>query len=184
MEATKGMTKKLATGALGVVAAAGLGGAVWAVTSGPASSGGQVPAALSTTASTVAPSTGTAGPSARSGARGRAGARGLLGRTDHATAEVRVQGQWVTYDLDRGTVTSVSPTAITLLRPDGQSVTFTINSSTKYGRSQSEATMATGRPAAVISKDGVAVRVRQGTGPASAGSAGQASTGSAASSVS
>jgi hypothetical protein len=175
MEATKGMTKKLAAGALGVIAAAGIGGTVWAVASGPASATGQVPAALSSTASPVTPSTGT-------GARSRAGARGLLGRTDHATAEVRVQGQWVTYDLDRGTVTSVSPTSLTLLRPDGQSVTFTINSSTRYGRSQSEATIATGRPAAVISKDGAAVRIRQGTADASAGSAGQASTGTAGSS--
>ena len=176
MEATKAMTKKLAAGALGVVAAAGIGGAVWTVTSGPASSSGQVPAALSSTASTVAPSAGT-DPAARSRSR----ARGLLRRTDHATAEVKVQGQWVTYDLDRGKVTAITPTSITLLRPDGQSVTFTINSATRYGPSQSEATIATGRPAAVISKDGIAVRIRQGTGKTS-GSAGQTSAGSDASS--
>ena len=177
MDATKAMTKKLAAGALGVVAAAGIGGAVWTVTSGPASSSGQVPAALSSTASTVAPAAGT-DPAA--GSRSRA--RGLLRRTDHATAEVKVQGQWVTYDLDRGNVTAISPASITLLRPDGQSVTLTINSSTKYGPSQSEATISTGRPATVISKDGIALRIRQGRGQASSGSAGQTSAGSDASS--
>lgn len=178
METTKAMTKKLAAGALGVVAAAGIGGAVWTVASRPSNPSGQVPAALSSTASTVAPSAGT-GPAARPHSR----ARGLLGRTDHATVEVKVKGQWVTYDLDRGKVTAISPTSITLLRPDGQSVTFTINSSTRYGPSQSEATIATDRPATVISKDGTALRIRQGDRQTPSGRAGSTSAGAAASSV-
>lgn len=92
---------------------------------------------------------------------GRGHARALLRRADHATVELKVKGQWVTYTLDRGTVTAVSPTSITLARPDGQSVTETLTSQTRYRGVTSEAAIRTGRPALVVSEDGSALRVRQ-----------------------
>lgn len=127
-------------GALAVVAA---GGTAYAATG---SSGGS----------------GTPGPAAAAQpASGRAHARSLLRRADHATVELKVKGQWVTYTLDRGTVTAVSPTSITLARPDGQSVTDTLTPQTRYRGVTSETAIQTGRPALVISDAGSALRVRQ-----------------------
>ncbi len=92
--------------------------------------------------------------------------RGLLARTDHATIELKVKGQWVTYDLDRGKVTAVSATSITLARPDGQSVTLTIDSATRFGHKLSAAAITVGARATVISDGGTARRVVQVLHPA------------------
>lgn len=134
-------------GALAVVAA---GGTAYAATG---SSGGS----------------GTPGPAAVAHQHPRAHARALLRRADHATIELKVKGQWVTYTLDRGTVTAVSPTSITLARPDGQSVTDTLTPQTRYRGVTSESAIETSRPALVISENGSALRVRQA--PAAGGSA-------------
>lgn len=89
-------------------------------------------------------------------------ARGLLARTDHATVELKVKGQWVTYDLDRGKVTAVSATSITLARPDGQSVTLAIAGTTRFGpKTASASAITVGARATVISEGGTARRVVQ-----------------------
>jgi hypothetical protein len=108
---------------------------------------------------------GGAAAHATSGHPAKAESRGLLARADHGTLEVKQKGQWVTYQLDRGNVTAVSPTSITLSRPDGQSVTETIDSGTKYKGVTSEAGIQTGRSALVLSENGTAVRIRQVTTP-------------------
>jgi hypothetical protein len=87
--------------------------------------------------------------------------RAQLRRTDHATVEVKTKGRWVTYDLDRGTVSAVSPTSITLARPDGQSVTFTIGPATRFRGVGSESAIALHQPALVVSENGAALRIRQ-----------------------
>jgi hypothetical protein len=84
---------------------------------------------------------------------------GLLARSDHASIELKVKGHWVTYVLDRGKVTSVSGTAISLARPDGQSVTLTIDSATHFGHKGSATSILTGSEATVISDNGAALRV-------------------------
>ena len=150
------MWTKAVIGAVGLAAAIGIGGAAYAATNSSPSH------------STAA----TAASAVSSQAAGRGGqAKGLYARTDHATLEVKQKGQWVTYDLDRGKVTAVSSTSITLARPDGQSVTVTIDSTTKYKGVTSATAIRTGRPALVLSENGTAVRIRQvsGTGSASAG---------------
>lgn len=84
-------------------------------------------------------------------------ARGILRHTDYATVEVRQHKQWVTVTLNRGTVTSVSGTSITLLRPDGQSATIALSATTHYrGLPTSATTVQTGKRAAVISQNGTA----------------------------
>ena len=98
-------------------------------------------------------------------------ARALLRRADHATLEVKVQGQWVTFDLDRGKVATVSPTAITLQRPDGQSVTLQITGATHFNGVASEAAVRTGAAATVISDNGTARRIVQRAHPAAAATA-------------
>lgn len=151
----RSLTKKTAFGAVGVLAAVGITGTAWAETGSGSSSTTSTASALSGSGgSTVAGS--TAG-----GATTKHKARGLLGRADHATAEIKVKGQWVTYTLDRGTVTQVSPTSITLHRPDGQSVTDSIDSATKFEGVSSESAIQTGKRAQVISDGGVALRIRQ-----------------------
>lgn len=139
--------RRAAVVAIGLVTAACAGGTAYAATgSGPAP-GGQG----------TRPS-GVASQTARH--PGRPG-RSLLQRADHATVEVRVKGRWVTYTLDRGRVTAVSPTSITLSRPDGQSVTDAIGPSTKYEGVGSETAVQLHRPATVLSDAGTALRVRQ-----------------------
>jgi hypothetical protein len=97
----------------------------------------------------------------------------ILGRADHATVEIHAKTGWETVDWDRGKVTSSSPTSITLERPDGQSVTEAITSSTKYNGPGSVAVV--GQPATVISLNGNALNVRQAKGKAAAGSTSAAS---------
>lgn len=154
------MWSKAAIAAVGLAASVGIGGAAYAATNNSSSHA-------------TGAATATAGTAASSQAAGRGGkAKGLYARTDHATVEVKRKGQWVTYDLDRGTVTAVSATSITLARPDGQSVTEAINSETKYKGVTSAAAIQTGRPALVLSENGTAVRIRQVTGSGTAASAG------------
>ncbi len=145
--------RKVALAAVAGLVAAGAGGTAYAATG----SGGP--------ASPPAGSTGTAAPAAPAAhAHGRH--RSLLQRSDHAAVELKVKGQWVTYTIDRGRVTAVSPTSITLARPDGQSVTDSIDPATRYGGVTSEAAIQLGRPAAVVSAGGAALRIHQGPPPA------------------
>ena len=117
-------------------------------------------------------STPTAAPTAKPTAKPGAGHRGgLLSRADHATVEVERGGKWVTLNLDRGNVTAASTSSITLSRPDGQSVTVQLSSSTKFGGKEatSASALKTGVGAVVISENGTAISVREGAKPLPAG---------------
>ena len=149
------MWSKAAIATVGLAASLGIGGAAYAATSSS-------PTHASAATATSARSTGKA--------------KGLLARADHGTLEIKRKGQWVTYELDRGKVTAVSPTSITLARPDGQTVTEAIDSATKFKGVSSEAGIQTGRSALVLSENGTAVRVRQGSGTGSAGAGTAAAT--------
>ena len=82
---------------------------------------------------------------------------GILARADHATFEVRQHKAWVTITVDRGRITTVSASSITLLRPDGHSVTIALGATTHFrGGATSLATVTTGRSAVVISEGGTA----------------------------
>lgn len=110
-------------------------------------------------------------PSATPKAKPGAARRTLLSGADHATVEIRRDGKWVTVDLDRGNVTAASTSSLTLDRPDGQSVTFRLTSSTKFrGKEATSApALKTGVRAVVISENGTATTVREGTKPLPAG---------------
>ena len=143
-----------------------------AVTAATLALGGGTAAVVATTAPGSAPAasltaatTPTSGTAAATRVHRR---RALLRRADHATLEVKVKGQWVTLVLDRGKVTAVSSTAITLQRPDGQSVTLQITSATHFNGVASEAAVRTGVAATVISDNGTARRVAQRAHPAAA----------------
>ncbi len=151
------MIRRSLIGAIGAVAALGVGGGAWAsaaTTSGAAGAGGS--AATADPAQAVVAVTG--------GGHGH-GHRSLASRADHATFEVKVKGAWVTYTIDRGKVGTVSATSITINRPDGQSVTETINGSTKYRGVSGETAIQTGRAAIVVSVNGTATRISQSSAP-------------------
>jgi hypothetical protein len=137
------VSKKVAVGAVGAIAVLGIGGTAYAATT---------PSSGSTATNT--PQAAPAGVS-----KARLGA--ILRNTDHATFEVKVKGQWVTLTLDRGKVSAVSPTSITLARPDGQSVTEAITSKTKYRGVTSEAGIQLNKSAIVLSENGSALGIRQ-----------------------
>jgi hypothetical protein len=121
--------------------------------------------AMPTAAAIEATPTAAATAAASTPAARRHHRRQLLARADHASLELKVKGHWVTYVLDRGKVTSVSGTAISLARPDGQSVTLTIDPATRFGRTGSAAAIKTGAEATVISDHGAALRVAQPVRP-------------------
>lgn len=157
--------RKTAVGAVGAVLALGAGGTAYAAT---ASSGSSPTVAAQAATSTTPTSPTTV-------VKGRRH-RGLLERTDHATAELKVHGNWVTYTLDRGKVSAVSATSISVLRPDGQTATESINSSTKFKGVGSESAVQLNRPVAVISDNGVALQVRQRAASSSTGTGATPST--------
>jgi hypothetical protein len=133
---------------VGTMAAIGIGGTAYATT---------VPSSSSPSPSTALPAPSTAALSTVKADR----ARTLLARADHATVEIKLRGNWVTYTIDRGQVTATTSTSITLARPDGQHVTDTINSGTKFNGITSASGITVGQKAVAISNDGVAVRISQ-----------------------
>jgi len=130
--------------ALGLAAAVGAGGTAYAATS---------------TGST--PPAQPAAPAAHARAAHPKARRTLLGRADYATFEVKMRGRWVTLELDRGKVTAVSPSSITLLRPDGHSVTEAITAHTRFAGVSGESQVQLHKPAGVLSEDGSALWIRQ-----------------------
>lgn len=85
-------------------------------------------------------------------------ARALLRRTVHADLVVRTKSGFETVDVDRGKVTAVSASSITIARPDGVSVSAGITSTTKF-RGLTQAQVAAGDPAAVVQTSGNALDV-------------------------
>ncbi len=85
----------------------------------------------------------------------------LLQRSDHTTIEVKVKGQWKTFEYDRGKVTAASPSSVTLALPDGKSVTEAITSSTKFGGVSGASSLRDNVRAFVVSSGGTALRIHQ-----------------------
>jgi hypothetical protein len=145
------ISKKVA--ALGVAAAALVGGGAAAWAQSTAGSGAPAP----TTTTAPAKSTTPAAPGIAV-ARLRAIAR----RVDHGDLETKTKdGTWVTVTLDRGTVGAASATSVTIDRPDGQKATLSINSSTKVHGISSVADLKTGEAAIVVSQAGTATHILQ-----------------------
>lgn len=143
--------RKVALGAVGAIACLGVGGTAYAATSS-----GSSPSSPPSSS----PSPSSAPPSSTPASAGKHH-RSLIDRADHATVELKVKGKWVTYTLDRGKVTAVSASSITLARPDGTSVTDAINPATKFRGVSSEAGITVGKPAGALSSNGTALRITQ-----------------------
>ena len=116
-----------------VVALIGIGGGVAFATSGNPSTPSTLTAATTSTGPTT-PITPTNGP-----AKHRH--HGLLARTEHGQVTVRTKTGTEVVDLQRGQVTAVSPTSITVKSQDGFSATYVVDSTTTVRK--------TGRPSAI-----------------------------------
>lgn len=161
--------------AAGTLSVALVGGAAFAVAG---------PLMGSTVSSTAAPASVQAanGTSPAPAAAGRGGIlRHLLARSVHASIVVKSKGGgYVTLTLDRGTIQSISSTSITILRPDGVSITAPISSSTKFLRG-TESSLAAGAKVVVVQEGGttrdvVALGKGAGKGHASKSSIGVSTT--------
>jgi hypothetical protein len=148
--------KKIASLAVVGAVLAGAGTVAWASSNNGSSSN-------STTAMVTAASTTT------SGTTGKATRKGLsiLRRADHGTVEIKVKGTngaaatWQTFTFDRGKVSAVSATSITVARPDGQSATLAITPTTKFRGVTSWQQVTTAKGAIVVSENGTATQILQ-----------------------
>lgn len=150
--------KKIAAAAIVGFVGLGAGAAAWAT----GSSGGS-----SSPSSSTAPAAVTAPAGAKKGGKKGGLALRILRRADHGTIELKVKGEngaaptWQTFTFDKGSVTAVSASQITLARPDGQSVTLQIGATTKFRGVTSSTDVMTGKAALVISQNGTATQVLQ-----------------------
>ncbi len=163
--------RRIAAGVVAVLAVAGVSGLAYAETSGspsqthPGSSASEV-------ASTPTPGQGGGGAQgANPGGKVRNRAAGLLRRAIHVELIVPGAngGGYRTIDADRGTVTAISSSSITISRPDGKSVSASVDSSTRF---RGGVRPQVGDQAVVIQSNGAAMSVakRPAAGSASSGS--------------
>ncbi len=138
------------------VAALAAGGAVYASAGSAASAtSAQQPVAATSSATLATPSAATL---FRHSGLGRPALRALVRRTVHAELVVRTRRGFETIDIDRGTLTNVSATSISIVRPDGPTVTATISSSTAF-RGLPESSLAKGDRVVVVQHAGTALLI-------------------------
>ena len=85
----------------------------------------------------------------------------LRRRTVHGDLTVRTKDGFKQVTVDRGRLTSVDGSTITVTRPDGPVVTFTINGDTRFRGISSASELQTGKPVFVVSTGGIAKGVAQ-----------------------
>jgi hypothetical protein len=140
---------------LAAVAVAAIGLSAGAV--GLASAGPGDPPAQAAATTTTAP-----GPAKGRPAGPKGGHIGALGRAVHGDLIVRGKdGAFEEVTFDRGTLTAVSATSLTLHRPDGVDVTVKLDGETRYRGVENAAALKKDQPVAVVSKDGTAKVVMQ-----------------------
>jgi len=103
------------------------------------------------------------------------GRLGMVRRIVHGDLVVRTQSGFEHVTYDRGTVTDVTPSSITIKRPDNQTVTKRIDQNTKFRGVQSASDVQKDKPAVVVSKGDNATLVGQRTGNQHTGKRGQPS---------
>src|SRR5207245_4299688 len=96
-------------------------------------------------------------------ASGRGAMRGLgaLRRAIHGDLIVPGQQGFQNVSFDRGTLTAASQSSVTVQRPDGTSITKSVDQSTRFRGAKTAADLQTGAPAVVVSKGDVAIAVFQ-----------------------
>ena len=113
-------TKTTMIAGAAVVALIGIGGGVAFATS----SGSPTPNTLTAATTSTTPTSGANTPAKHKH-------RGLLARAEHGSVTVRTKTGTEVIDLQRGQVTAVSPTSISVRSQDGFSATYVVTSTTK-----------------------------------------------------
>jgi len=122
------MSKAAAWAATGIVGAGVAGGLTYAAVSAPAGASTDLGAAADNVVSAAQPSPGTG---QASGPRRGMGRRGMLARLEHGQLTLQTKKGDRTVDLQRGVVSSVSPTSISVTSPDKFAGTYSVDSATK-----------------------------------------------------
>jgi hypothetical protein len=135
-------TKTTLIAGTAAVALIGIGGGVAFATSGSSTPN------TTLTASTT-PTTGSSTPATGSGKHKH---HGLLDRAEHGQVTVRTKTGTEVIDVQRGLVTAVSPTSITVKSKDGFSATYVVNSATKVSKTGKQSAIGS-----VASGDNVAI---------------------------
>jgi hypothetical protein len=117
-------TKTTMVAGAAIVALVGIGGGVAFATSGS-------PAPNSTLTAATMASTTTSGATPTTAAKPHRKGRRLLARAEHAVVTVRTKTGTEVIDLQRGQVTAISPTSVTVKSTDGFSATYAVTSTTK-----------------------------------------------------
>lgn len=111
--------------AAGIVGGGAIAGITYAAVATPATASSNVSGSAD---SVVAAATGQPGGAAGAAGPGR---RGLLNRLEHGELTLRTKKGDITVDVQRGTVTDVSPTSITVKSLDGFTHSYAVTSTTK-----------------------------------------------------
>lgn len=153
MSRSTSLRTRLASIAVGVLVGGLAAGGVAAATTTSTTSAGTKPAATSTDASSVVRAARLPDRRALS-----AEFRRLLRHTVHAELIVDTKSGFKTVDIDRGTLTASPTTSISIVRPDGPTVTAAVTSSTRF-RGIAEAKLASGDREIVVQSGGNALVV-------------------------
>lgn len=146
--------------ATGIIGAGVAGGLTYAAVSTPAGASSTLGAAADDVVSAAQP-----GPGRRQAQGHRLRGmdrRGLLARLEHGQLTLQTKQGDRTIDLQRGTVSSVSPTSISVTSPDKFAGTYTIDSSTKVRTRTglvSASSIHTGDTVLVVATAGKALRI-------------------------
>lgn len=114
--------RALLLGGIGILSAGSVAGVSYALTSSTSGPANAQVAAVTSSSQKTTTSPKVPRPYQR--------ARAVLRRAVSGEIELATKSGFVTIDFDRGSVTSISSDSITILRPDGVSVTDTISSAT------------------------------------------------------
>jgi hypothetical protein len=172
MESAKAVKKSawrrgLLLAGIGVVSAGSVAGVSYALTSSTGSAPHPVTSSAGTPSSTTSESSGW------SQIR-KAKVRQVLDKAVSGEIELRTKSGFVTVDFDRGVISSISSSSVSVLRSDSKTVTDAITSSTHMPK---RGTPAKGQQVVVVSESGKALYVFDIGAPASAPKQGSSGTG-------
>ncbi|HET6909863.1 MAG TPA: hypothetical protein VFH54_11035 [Mycobacteriales bacterium] len=127
------ISKSALWGAAGIIGGGAIAGVTYAAVATPATASSATGPATSAAVTAASPGPhakpNATGP--RAGRMGKLGQRALLGRLEHGELTLRGRNGGVTVDIQRGTVSAVSPTSITVTSLDNFSQIYDVTGTTK-----------------------------------------------------
>lgn len=153
------MNKVVIWAATGIIGAGVAGGLTYAAVSAPAVASSDLGSAVDNALNAASPDPGAGD---HAGMRRGMGRRGLLNRIEHGELTLQTRQGDRTVDLQRGVVSAVSPTSISVTSPDKFAGTYTVDSSTKVRTRSglvSISAVHTGDQVFVVATGGKAIRI-------------------------